>query len=132
MTRPSLARELATPLTPGELALGGCARLRSPAIAPATPIPTPRPGAVLALWRLLVHVMGDLAPAPETVATWYAQERARIRTWAERELCRKVVGFDGCPPLAAPRAIRQAATRWAEERRAARAVVASAALARAL
>lgn len=121
MSAPDLLSELTKPLAPVERTLGGCARAN--AASSASVVSQPDPGAVLALWRLLVHVMGDLAPAATTVATWYAPERHRIRCWAERELCRKVVGFDGCPPLTPPRAVRLAATRWISERSAARAAL---------
>ena len=59
-------------------------------------------GAVLALWRLLVVVLGTSAPRPHIVALWSARDRARARAWAERELARKTVGTDGCPPLQVP------------------------------
>lgn len=107
MTRPALARppaplssELARALSPAEEALGGCA---VPHGNRRTAAPTP--GAVLSLYRLLVHVTGETAPPARVVAAWHARDRAMVRLWAERELCRKVTGTDGCPALAVPPAL---------------------------
>lgn len=67
----------------------------------------PDPGALLALWRLLVAVMGESAPRAVVLADWKAYDRALVRHWAERELARRTVGADGCPSLAVPPALKR-------------------------
>lgn len=96
MSRPALSSELASPLSPAEQAIGGCARTGD------SPMGGPTPGAVLSLYRLLIHVAGNTAPSPLVVASWRARDRAMVRLWAERELARKITGADGCPAISLP------------------------------
>jgi hypothetical protein len=67
----------------------------------------PTPGAMLALWRLLVVVMGTAAPAAPVLAAWPAYDRALVRRWAERELARKTVGAEGAPALRLPEVLQR-------------------------
>lgn len=72
------------------------------------------PGAILSLWRLLVTVMGTSAPEAQVVTRWRSYDRALVRHWAERALARKVVGVEGCPPLAVPPALEPYVTKAKE------------------
>jgi len=97
MTPSSLLAELATPLSPAERRFCG----------PVATMVQTTPGAVLSLWRLLVHVLGTTAPEATAIVGWRAADRALVAKWGERELRRKVTGADGCPPLTLPEVLER-------------------------
>ncbi len=101
MTPASLLSELASPFSPSERRFCG----------PVGSMVQATPGAVLSLWRLLVHVLGEAAPDPVAMVSWSARDRALVRRWGERELARKVTGADGCQPLALPGVLERVLTR---------------------
>ena len=103
---PSLAAELATPLSPEGQGLAGAVRSGRKRSEMETR-GAAEPGAVLALWRLLVFVMGKRSPGAIAVATWTAHDRGRARAWAERELARRMVGTEGQPSLQVPPVLRR-------------------------
>lgn len=74
---------------------------------PAATMGQATPGAILSLWRLLVHVLGTTAPEAPTMVSWSARDRALVRRWGERELARKVTGAAGCPPLTLPEVLER-------------------------
>lgn len=56
-----------------------------------------------AIHRLLVHVMSPgPAPTVHVIGAWRAYDRALVRSWAERELARKMFGHRGNPHVATP------------------------------
>lgn len=106
---PSLASELAKPLSALERAIGGSPRPRRY----PHPVNEIDIKAAMAVWSLLAYVMGQAhAPSPHVVTKWAAPKRALARLWGERELARSVIGEDGCPSRATPDCLQHYVDKW--------------------
>lgn len=113
--RPEEARllaELATPLRPLEVAIGGSARKLGVGISRRLPAYGPEMEAVAADWDLLAYILGPHAPRPGVVSQWSSAKRALARRWGERELARKVLGTTGRDSFEPPKCLRRCVEKW--------------------
>lgn len=100
----ALAAELAKPLSPLEVAIGGSARPRTNEIDFEN---------AMAIWEVLAYVMGQAyAPRPSVVVRWDSPKKTLARRWGERELARKVLGTTGRSSVTPPKCLDRYIERW--------------------